>query len=55
MKVDNTIGECIIYMDAMLDYVEKRGEKRTLELCQLLVGDGRLDELTEAANSRTKL
>ena len=42
-------------MDATLGYVEKRGEKRSLELCQLLVRDGRLDELTEAANSRTKL
>lgn len=40
-------------MDATLGYVEKRGEKRSLELCQLLVRDGRLDELNEAASNRS--
>lgn len=52
-----------IYMDATLDYIEKRGEQRgekrgeqrILELYQLLVRDGRLDEWNQAVQDRDKL
>ena len=48
-----------IYMDATLDYIEKRGEKHGLnlaaELYRLLANDNRLDEWNDAVNDRDKM
>ena len=47
-KISDADLEGGIYMDVTLDYVEKRGEKRVLDLYQLFANDQRLDEWNEA-------
>ena len=50
-------------MDATLDYIEQRGERRgvkrgaelVVELYQLLANDGRLDEWNEAGKDKDRM
>lgn len=58
-KISDEELEGGIYMDATLDYIEKRGEKRgaelVVELYQLLANDGRLDEWNEAIKNKDSM